>query len=81
MRRIKSVQWANRRRYTTLILSIPKERALLSVKSANLGTIYELQYRLRLKQDRVPKELMDGIRCRNGNLNVSCGRMNDKEML
>ena len=54
---------------------------LLSVKSANLGTIYELQYRLRLKQDRVPKELMDGIRCRNGNLNVICSRIAEGKML
>ncbi len=54
---------------------------LLSVKSTNLGTVYELQYRLRLKQDAVPKALLDGIRCRNGNLNVSCSRIAEDKML
>lgn len=54
---------------------------LISVKSTNLGTIYELQYELRLKTSKVPKELLDGIRCRNGNLNVICNRIPEEKML
>jgi len=54
---------------------------LISVKSTNLGTIYELQYELRLKTSKVPKELLDGIRCRNGNLNVVCSRIPEDKML
>ena len=51
------------------------------VKTTNMGTLYELSYDIYLKDSEVKKEFIDAIRCRNGNLNVSCGRMNDKEML
>ena len=54
---------------------------LITVKSTNLGTIYELQYQIRLKTPQVPKELLDGIRCRNGNLNVICSRISEDKML
>lgn len=54
---------------------------LITVKSTNLGTIYELQYEIRLKTPKVPKELLDGIRCRNGNLNVICSRIPEEKML
>ena len=46
-----------------------------------MGTLYELSYDIFLKDAEVKKEFIDAIRCRNGNLNVSCGRQNDKEML
>ena len=51
------------------------------VKTTNMGTLYELSYDIYLKDREVKKEFIDAIRCRNGNLNVSCGRQNDKEML
>jgi uncharacterized membrane protein YhiD involved in acid resistance len=51
------------------------------VKTSNMGTLYELQYRVVLKDDGVPKEFMDALRCRNGNLNISCGRIAVKEAL
>ena len=54
---------------------------LEKVKTTNMGTLYELSYDIYLKDSEVKKEFIDAIRCRNGNLNVSCGRMNDKEML
>ena len=44
------------------------------VKTTNMGTLYELQYRIALKSNSVPKAFLDEIRCRNGNLNISCGR-------
>ena len=44
------------------------------VKTTNMGTLYELQYRIALKSNPVPKAFLDEIRCRNGNLNISCGR-------
>ena len=51
------------------------------VKTTNMGTLYELSYDIYLKDREVKKEFIDAIRCRNGNLNVVCGRQNDKEML
>lgn len=51
------------------------------VKTTNMGTLYELDYRVVLKDVQVPKEFLDGLRCRNGNLNIVCGRVSSKEAL
>ena len=47
---------------------------LCFVKTANMGSMYELQYRIRLKDETRAQEMMDAIRCRNGNLTVALGR-------
>lgn len=51
------------------------------VKTSNMGTLYELDYRVTLKSERVPKTFLDELRCRNGNLNIVCGRVAAKEAL
>ena len=51
------------------------------VKTSNMGTLYELSYRVTLKDERVPKEFLDELRCRNGNLNIVCGRIANKDAL
>lgn len=43
------------------------------VKTINLGTLYELTYRLTLKSGADEKKFIDGIRTRNGNLNIILG--------
>lgn len=55
--------------------------SLTSVKTSNMGTLYELNYRITLPEDRIPKEFLDALRCRNGNLNIVCGRETLKEAL
>lgn len=52
-----------------------KKADLETVKTTNLGSLYELQYSIELKDVKVEKNLIDEIRCRNGNLNIICGRM------
>jgi hypothetical protein len=47
---------------------------LQKVKTTNLGSMYELDYHITLKDIRKEKEMLDAIRCRNGNLTVICGR-------
>ena len=51
------------------------------VKTSNMGTLYELDYRIVLKDERVPKAFLDELRCRNGNLNIVCGRVAVREAL
>ncbi len=51
------------------------------VKTSNMGTMYELDYKIVLKGSSVPKEFLDALRCRNGNLNIVCGRPVTKESL
>ena len=53
---------------------------LVKVKTSNMGTLYELEYLITLK-GTVPKNLIDDLRCRNGNLNIICGRIGEKEAL
>lgn len=50
------------------------EYRLTQVKTTNLGSLYELEYELVLKDEGKEKEFLDEIRCRNGNLTVICGR-------
>ena len=51
------------------------------VRTSNMGTLYELDYRVVLKDSGVPKEFLDALRCRNGNLNIVCGRTASREAL
>ena len=51
------------------------------VKTSNMGTMYELDYKIILKGGSVPKEFLDALRCRNGNLNIVCGKPVTKESL
>ena len=44
---------------------------LLSVKSANMGSLYKLTYRIEMKNDDDIREFIDELRVRNGNLEIS----------
>lgn len=61
-------------RYTTA-------HTLGKVKTTNMGTLYELRYRITLRQEPVPKVFLDELRCRNGNLNITCCREESHESL
>ncbi len=43
----------------------------ISVKTANMGSLYKLKYHITLKDAARAKEMIDAIRCRNGNLEIS----------
>lgn len=51
------------------------------VRTTNMGTLYELDYRITLRDEQVPKTFLDELRCRNGNLNIVCGRVASREAL
>lgn len=54
---------------------------LTQVRTTNMGSLYELHYLIRLRSAEVPKAFIDRLRCRNGNLNIICGRVPEKEGL
>ena len=54
---------------------------LTKVRTTNMGTLYELHYRVSLKDPRHTREFIDAIRCRNGNLNVVCSRETEQETM
>ncbi|MDD2648375.1 MAG: DUF4956 domain-containing protein [Eubacteriales bacterium] len=48
---------------------------LVRVKTTNMGSLYELSYRVTLRDESVSKSFIDALRCRNGNLGIVCGRV------
>ncbi len=44
------------------------------VKTMNLGSMYELDYDIELKDEAKEKKMIDELRIRNGNLSIICGR-------
>lgn len=54
---------------------------LYRVKTTNMGSLFELRYHTTLRDDKQEKKMLDEIRCRNGNLRVSCGRLEASETL
>ncbi len=47
---------------------------LTQVKTANMGSLFRLTYSLVLKKSGCEKELIDRLRCRNGNLEIMLTR-------
>ncbi len=47
---------------------------LLQVKTTNMGSLFRLTYNLVLNSPEAEKELIDKLRCRNGNLEISVSR-------
>lgn len=55
---------------------------LEKVRTTGMGSLYQLTYRITLRNPAAEKEFIDLLRCRNGNLDISLGRLdNDREEL
>lgn len=50
------------------------EYEVVQVKTTNMGSLFKLTYNLTLKDPNKEKELIDALRCRNGNLEISISR-------
>lgn len=50
--------------------------------ATGMGSLYNLHYHVRLVAPEVEKRFLDAIRCRNGNLDIVCGKVpQEKEAL
>lgn len=61
--------------FDDLLGEYTRKSTLTRVKTTNMGSLYELTYHIIIKDSAKEKELIDKIRCRNGNLNIVCGRV------
>lgn len=61
--------------FDDLFAEYTKNATLERVQSTNLGSLFELKYTITLKDPSKEKELLDKIRQRNGNLNITCARI------
>ena len=48
---------------------------LVSVRTTGMGSLYNLHYHVTLVSSEVEKQFLDAIRCRNGNLDIVCGKV------
>ena len=62
--------------YTNLFDDVFKEYTsfseLVKVRTVNMGSLFQLVYRVRLRDVNKTKEFLDTLRCRNGNLDIIC---------
>lgn len=47
---------------------------LINVKTTNMGSLFRLTYNLTIKDSLTEKELIDQLRCRNGNLEITISK-------
>ena len=47
---------------------------LIQVRTTNMGSLFRLTYHLTLRTAGIEKELIDKLRCRNGNLEITVSR-------
>ncbi len=64
--------------YTEIFDDIFQEYAvsheLIGVKTTNMGSLFRLTYHITLRDSAKEKEMIDKIRCRNGNLEIAVSR-------
>ncbi len=48
---------------------------LESVRTTNMGSMYQLHYIIEMNSEKEEKEFIDALRVRNGNLTISCGKI------
>ncbi|MFR4440161.1 MAG: DUF4956 domain-containing protein [Hungatella sp.] len=63
--------------FEDIFSSYTRSAELKCVKTVNMGSLYELHYGVDLKSEEKEKQMLDAIRCRNGNLPIVCGRKPD----
>ena len=56
------------------VLKNAEKWELVNVKTTNMGSLFKLTYNLTLKKPETEKELIDKLRCRNGNLEITMCR-------
>ena len=60
--------------FDDLFDSYTSKSELVNVKTTNMGSLYQLEYAITLKDAAKEKLFLDEVRTRNGNLTVQCGR-------
>ena len=67
--------------FDDLFAQYTRSAELDRVKTTNMGTLYELCYKVVLRDPHETKAFLDALRTRNGNLNLVCGKPVTKEAL
>lgn len=60
--------------FDTLFQHYTTSYELMRVKTTNMGSMFRLTYHMTLSSPQVERELIDQLRCRNGNLEISISK-------
>lgn len=60
--------------FDDLFAKYTKKHELVEVKTTNVGSLYRLTYSVILKDQKLERQMINDIRCRNGNLEITCGK-------
>ncbi len=60
--------------FTPVLEKYASHWELVQVRTTNMGSLFRITYRVTLRDPEDEKELIDAIRCRNGNLEVMVSR-------
>ena len=61
--------------FDDLFAQYTRASELVSVRTTGMGSLYNLHYHITLVSADIEKQLIDAIRCRNGNLDIVCGKV------
>ncbi len=60
--------------FDEILQECASEYELIQVKTTNMGSLFKLTYNLKLRKKEIEKDMIDKLRCRNGNLEISISR-------
>lgn len=60
--------------FDDIFITYLKHSEMINIKTTHMGTLFKLTYRIELKDEKQEKELIDSLRCRNGNLEIQSTR-------
>lgn len=60
--------------FDKILKQYTKTYEVVQVKTTNMGSLFKLTYQITLKNAEEEKELIDALRCRNGNLEISVSK-------
>lgn len=57
--------------FSDVFMEYTSEQSLHSIKTADLGSVFVLSYHVKMKKGADEKAMLDAIRCRNANLDIT----------
>lgn len=59
--------------FDDVIAQYTRSYELQSVSTSNMGSLFQLEYKVAMKEDGLEKKMIDELRCLNGNLKITLG--------
>ncbi len=52
-----------------------KNWEIVNVRTMNMGSLFRIEYKITFKNPKDERDMINDLRCRNGNLEIMCGRV------